>query len=73
MHMCPQLDPDDICITALHYFASHYFFSHNSKSVGHVLCIFIVVWFYTRLIRLNKVKTGRGLLTGCNGLLYGTV
>ena len=50
------------------------FFLHTiANLLAYVICIYVVCVFCTRLMRPNKVETSRGLLTGCNELLYGTV
>ena len=65
-----ECDPHDIGI-AVSYCLYCIFFAPNGKFV-FLACLLLSV-FYTRLMRPNKVETGRGLLTGCNRLLYGTV
>ena len=48
------------------------FFLHPMANLFFSACLLLSA-FYTRLMRPNKVETGRGLLTWCNWLLYGTV
>ena len=59
-----------IGIAVSYCFVLH-FFAPNDKFV-FLACLLLSV-FFTRLLRPNKVETGRGLLTGCNRLLCGTV
>ena len=54
-----ECDPHDIGIAVSYCFVLH-FFAPNDKFV-FLACLLLSV-FYTRLMRPNKVETGRGLL-----------
>ena len=57
-----ECDPHDIGIAVSYCFALHFsFFVPNGKFV--FLAYLLLSVFYTRLMRPNKVETGRGLLT----------
>ena len=59
--MCvPECDPHDIDIAVLYCFVLH-FFAPNGKFVFPAFLLLRV--FYARLMRPNKVETGRGLST----------
>ena len=63
-HVCVcvlECDPHDVGIAVSYCFVLHIFFAPNGKSV-FLACVLLSV-FYTRLMRPNKVETGRGLLT----------
>ena len=65
-----ECDPHDIGIVVS--YRLYCIFLHPMANLFFLACLLLSV-FYTRLMRPNKVETGRGLLTGCNRLLYGTV
>ena len=58
-----ECDPHDIGIAVSYCFALHFsfFFAPNGQFV--YLAHLLLSVFYTRLMRPNEVKTGRGLLT----------
>ena len=60
-----ECDTHDIGIAVSYCFALHFlfffFFAPNGKFV--FLAYLLLSVFYTRLMRPNKVETGRGLLT----------
>ena len=62
-HVCVlECDPHDIGIAVSYCFVLHFlFFAPNGKFV-FLACLLLSV-FYTRLMRPNRVETGRGLLT----------
>ena len=56
-----KCDPHDIGIAVSYCFALH-FFLHPMANLFFLVYLLLSV-FYTRLMRPNKVETGRGLLT----------
>ena len=66
-----MLNTQQICHCVLCYFVLHNFLAGNGKFVVYLAFLLLYV-FYIRLMRPNKVKISRGLLT-CNRLFCGTV
>ena len=71
--MCASIGPFDIIINILFYFALNNFMYTIANLLAYVLCILTVGCICTRLMKPNKVQTGRRLLTGSNDFLNETV
>ena len=58
-----ECDPHDIGIAVSYCFALHFSFFCTQWQICFFLAYLLLSVFYTRLMRPNKVETGRGLLT----------
>ena len=67
--VCVPLNKSPMMLVLLRGIA---FFLHPMANLSF-FSIFIIEYFYTRLMKPDKVETGGGLLTLCNRLLYATV